>query len=679
MPPVERLGDHSELVSTTEYPSYAKFPFEKFNPVQSTIFQIFREPCNAIIAAATSAGKTICAELFMSHEVRERGGKAMYLGPLRALAKEKIDDWTDKSHHFGDLNLSICTGDFRLTADRKKELENSNVVVMTSEMLNSRCRNFKSESNEWLKDVGTLVVDESHLLTVPGRGDHLEVGLMKFCEINPDCRIIFLSATMPNVEEIAEWVSYALTGRKTYLIESTYRPCPLGIHYEEYEEAFSYESTEEEKINQALRIVDEYPEDKFLVFVHTKNTGQMMKRSLEAKGVECEFHNADLEKGKRHEVEHKFRSGNLRAIVATSTLAWGLNMPARRVIITGVHRGVTEVATYDIFQMAGRAGRPGYDPRGDVYVLLPKNKFDYHMSRLSKPQRIESQLLEYVGDEQNPHYKTLAFHLVSEIHHGQCKNADDIYRWFERSLASFQSGALSDDILERTINLLLKVYAIKLEEGEYSVTSIGKIASMFYYSPFDVADLRRNFKFLFEHGLEGNDLALSMSLGNVDSIRCNFVSRAEREEMSAFANKVSQIMGTNYTESAVKGAYAHFVALNAMSPGPFTAMVRGLQQDFPRTTAVLEALDSMSGKWEKGKFFKQLQTRMVYGVKDYLVELCSLPDIGKVRAERLHAAGIRTINDIAAQPDRAKRILNLKDDKANNIINIAKGLALTSS
>lgn len=677
MPPVKPIGDQETLVETKQYPSYASFPFEKFNPVQSSIFEIFEKPCNAIIAAATSAGKTVCAEMFMAQEVRERGGKAMYLAPLRALAKEKIDDWTDENHHFGDLGLSICTGDYRLTPDRKKELEASKIVVMTSEMLNSRCRNFKSESNEWLKDVGTLVVDESHLLTVPGRGDHLEVGLMKFCGINPDCRIIFLSATMPNVEEIAEWVSYALTGRETYLIESVYRPCPLGIHYEQYEEAFSYDATEEEKINQTLRVIDDYPDDKFLVFVHTKNTGAKMKKALERHGIECEYHNADLDKSKRHKVEKNFREGKLRAIVATSTLAWGLNMPARRVIITGVHRGINEVATYDIFQMAGRAGRPGYDPRGDVYILLPKKKFDHHLERLSCPQRIESQLLEYVGTEENPHYKTLAFHLVSEIHHGFCTTNKEIHDWFERSLASFQSGALSDDILENTIKLLMKVFAIREENGTYSVTSIGRVASMFYYSPFDVADLRRNFKFLFEKGMEGNDIALAMALGNVDSIRSGFVTRAEREEMSAFANKIKMQMGANYMESAVKGAYAHFVSMNGLGPGPFGDMVRGLQNDFPRTITVLSALDSMSQKWEQRDFFRKLQTRMVYGVKGHLVDLCGLPDIGKVRAEKLHAAGFRSVADIANRPDHVRRVLNMKSDKVDGIIASARLLSNT--
>ena len=108
------------------------------------------------------------------------------------------------------MKISICTGDYRLTSERKKELEQSNIILMTSEMLNSRCRNMNSEHNDWLKQVHTIIVDESHLLTVPGRGDHLEVGLMNFLELSPTARVIFLSATMPNVNEIADWISYTV-------------------------------------------------------------------------------------------------------------------------------------------------------------------------------------------------------------------------------------------------------------------------------------------------------------------------------------------------------------------------------------------------------------------------------------------------------------------------------------
>ena len=159
MPEIISVEDQLELVPTSKFPLLT-FPFESFNPIQSRVIEFYDQPVNAVIAASTSAGKTVCAELFLSHENQKRGGKGMYIGPLKALAQEKIDDWTDEAHKFSKCNLSICTGDYRLTKDRRDELMKSDYVLMTSEMLNSRLRNYRSEQNEWLGSVGTLVSDE---------------------------------------------------------------------------------------------------------------------------------------------------------------------------------------------------------------------------------------------------------------------------------------------------------------------------------------------------------------------------------------------------------------------------------------------------------------------------------------------------------------------------------------
>jgi replicative superfamily II helicase len=611
----------------------------------------------------------------MSHEARVRGGKAIYLAPLRALAKEKIDDWLSEKSLFSDLKISICTGDYRLTEARMKELNEADVIVMTSEMLNSRCRNLQSENNEFLRNCGTLVVDESHLLTVPSRGDHLEVGLMKFSQIARDPRIVFLSATMPNVDQIANWVGCSLVKKDTYLVHSEYRPCPLEIHYDEYETGESYDLTEEYKASSAVDLIKEHKDDKFLVFVHSKATGERIRSALEERGVVCELHNADLDKDKRHKVEQKFKSGDLRVIVATSTLAWGCNFPARRVIIAGVHRGRTEVETYDIFQMAGRAGRPGYDPKGDVHILLPYGESDHHIDRLSTPKNIESQLLSYVGQEEDPRYKTLAFHLVSEIHYGQIKTIKDVHDWYSKSLAYFQYEDLDDSIVDKTIDLLTRVGAIKEVDGNYEATSVGKVSSIMYYSPFDVADLRRNFRTLFSKGLDQSDFALSLALGNVDTIRAGFVARAEKDEMSGFASKVYEAHGSDFPESAIKGAYAYYCLLNGNQLGPFAAFAKGLQMDAERLVSVLNMLDSMAAKWNRRDYFNAAHLRIMYGVRPELIELCKIPNIGKVRAEKLYAAGFRRPPDLFKNPHLVKRLLNMKDEKIQEIMNSIKSIS----
>jgi helicase len=664
------LQDQNNLVESSCYP-HAKFSFDKFNPVQSRIFEIYNKDCNAVVAATTSSGKTVCSEIIMAHEIRERRGKAMYLAPLKALAREKIEDWSSPNHHFGDLNLSICSGDFRLTSKRKKELQQSDIIIMTSEMLNSRCRNYKSESNEWLKEIGTIVIDEAHLLTVPGRGDHLECGLMKFTQISPNCRLVALSATMPNVMQISEWIQ-SLNNKQTYLINSKYRPCPLSIHYEEYEDEGTYDMKEESKIDKAIDLLRKYKDDKFLLFVHSKNTGYKIKKYLDQFNIESELHNADLDKEKRHKVENDFKFGKLRVIVATSGLSWGLNTPARRVIITGVHRGMTEVDTYDIMQMAGRAGRVGYDPEGDVYVLLPKRNFEEQVERLSIPQNIESQLLTYIGDEENPHYKTLAFHLVSEIHHRNVKTFEDVHDWYDRSLAKFQSLDLEDSIIDKTLELLVQVGAIKENNREYEATSVGKVSSMFYYNPFDVADLRRNFRNLFLRNLQNNDLALSISLGNVDSIRMGFVTKSEKEEMEDYQNLILKSFGNIYLDSSIKGGYVYWCLLNGRDLGPFSSLGRSIQFDFERTVSVLNSLDSMAAKWNKKQYFDNLLIRIAYGVRVELVELCQIPNIGKIRAEKLFAAGIRKKQDFnMVNFDIIKKSLNMKDEKIKELIDFS--------
>jgi len=666
-----KLTDQLSLVPTSYFP-HGKYPFDKFNQVQSRVFEVYDKDCNCVIAAPTSVGKTICAEMFMSDEVRNRKGKVIYLAPLKALAKEKIDDWASSNSVFNDLKISICTGDYRLTDSRKKELEEANIIIMTSEMLNSRCRNLYSENNEFLKDCNTLIVDESHLLTVPNRGDHLEVGLMKYAKIAKNPRIVFLSATMPNVDQIANWIGCSLVKKDTYLIESDYRPCPLEIHYEEYESADYYDLTEDYKVSKAIDIVRNYPEDKFLIFVHSKVTGESICSSLKERNIECEFHSADLDKNKRHEVEQKFKNGSLRIIVATSTLAWGLNMPARRVIITGVHRGRTEVETYDIFQMAGRAGRPGYDPRGDVHILIPDKDSYYHIDRLSEPKNIESQLLSYVGEEENPRHKTLAFHIVSEIHHGQITNIKELHTWYEQSLAYFQYHELDEFTADKTLDLLLTNGIIKDTNGKYEVTSIGKVSSILYYNPFDVADLRRNFREIFLNNQQDNDLSVSLALGNVDSIRMGYVTKAEKEEMDHFSNYVRKAYGERFIDSSIKGAYVYHCLLRGENLGPFAAIGRTLQMDFDRLVSVLNMLDSLAAKWNGRTFFSEMALRVAYGVRVELVDFCKLPNIGKVRAEKLYGAGFRRPNDVLKNLQLAKKILNLKDEKMLEIVDSIK-------
>ncbi len=668
MPPLIKVGDQPTLVETKNYP-YATFPFTHFNPVQSRVFDFYDKDCNGVIAAATSAGKTVVGEMFANHELAVRGGSFLYLCPLRALAQEKVDDWTDPAHPFSKKKVSICTGDYRLTPERAKELGEAEVIIMTSEMLNHRCRNWKSEGSTFLNNIGTIVVDESHLLTVPGRGDHLEVGLMKLTKMNPKCRIVLLSATMPNVDEIAEWVSYNLTKRDTYVLVSQYRPCPLTIHFDNYnDDEKTYDRKEESKSDRALEIIKYYPDDKFLVFAHTKRTGERMSKDLTAAGIQNEFHNADLVKDKRIALEKRFKTDpTLRVVVATSTLAWGVNLPSRRVIVLGVHRGMSEVATYDIFQMIGRAGRPSYDPAGDAYILVPQSQSSMWRAKLKAQQRIESQLLENVGGN----YKLLAFHLCSEIHHGGVTCEDDVREWFERTLAHFQSKELDDTAVGNVISLLKNCNAIIEEDGKFKATTSGIISSMFYFSPFDVNDLKKNFRDLFTGGKEGDDLYVAMALAKTDSNWGGFTSRAEKEELVPFENRLrnTSMDLSRCTEGIYKAAFMYHCLLTGSPTNVMAGVMRGLQHDSPRILQIVQALDSMSGKWGKRSYLDALEKRIRYGVPAHLIELVGVPQIGHVRANNLFKAGVKSLEDLVdTKPEELMKITKMSRKLVDEVI-----------
>jgi replicative superfamily II helicase len=888
---------------------------------------------------------TVCSEMYLAYEIRNRGGKGVYVGPLKALAKEKEIEWTDKEHHFSDLKTFIATGDFRFTNKRIKEMEESNLIIMTPEMLASRCRNYKSDKSKFLNDVGTLVFDEcftedalvlteigyvpigliierklnikvasfnhekniveykkivefqkknlnkkwyaisyeggsivvtenqsiwvenkgyveakninkgdvllvnnknnqielnskknefsnysknlikdlinlsfkeeekltnkakvlkieyvgwnplnnkkyknisksdfdflkhivskfrkylvysnlveknknssnfifeikeseelnscleknerfslkefmissfndenldnpeesvccdleiegnnnffvmqpgsnspvlchnSHLLGVPSRGDHIEVSLMKLTEINPNARIVLLSATMPNVFEICDWVS-KITGRETYYLESDYRPCPLNIHYETYYDGDRmYDDKEASKIGTACAIVDYYQEDKFLIFVHTKRTGELMVNSLSHYGIESKFHNADLDLKGRMDLEDKFKNDkNFRVLVATSTLAWGLNLPARRVIITGVHRGLSEVENYDIQQMIGRAGRPKYDPRGDAYILIPESDKEYWINKLKKKPAIKSTLLDYAGKHENPNYKTLAFHVVAEIYQENIKTKKAFEDWFQKSLANFQNCSLDDKIIERTLNSLEKCKAIYLNtKGEYECTSIGKIASMFYYSPFDVSDLKKNFSKLFTEKKQLDDFSISLALGNIDTYRFSIINRQEKDAVTGYRMQIEKMYGVNsVTDPIYKIGCSYFNMLNGKKNVPVLKSTTGaLLVDLDRTLQVLIALNDMSCKWDQKDWFKNLGLRLRYGVKADLVELCQIPNVGAVRATKLKSKNIKNLDDfIGYNAETLSKIMNCGLKIAQDSLDEAKKIKLNES
>lgn len=133
-------GESIKLLPTADY-KYHKYPFEMFNPVQSLVLPLSGRDCNIVVGANTSAGKTICAEIVMD-PVLALGKKVIYMSPLKALTQEKFTEW---GRRFPNKKIMIMTGDYVLSEQKMKEVNEADIICMTSEMVDSRTRKISTE------------------------------------------------------------------------------------------------------------------------------------------------------------------------------------------------------------------------------------------------------------------------------------------------------------------------------------------------------------------------------------------------------------------------------------------------------------------------------------------------------------------------------------------------------
>ncbi|MFQ5801032.1 MAG: DEAD/DEAH box helicase, partial [Candidatus Hydrothermarchaeales archaeon] len=474
-----------------------------------------------LISVPTASGKTLIAELVMASSIlheRERGNRAskcLYIVPLRALASEKYE--TFKRWNALGIRTGISTGDMDST---DPWLANYDIIVATSEKVDSLIRH----NADWLKDIAVLVVDEIHLINDSKRGPTLEVTVARMRHLIPNLLILGLSATVQNAGEIAAWLD-------AKLIESTWRPVELreGIYYNH---ALLFDDSRIEDVEAqgknpkdiaaslALETVKEGGQ--CLVFLNTRRSVesfadgldisrglsesekvQLNSVSLKVLGALPEptktcmrlarcikkgaaFHHAGLLMKQRKLVEDAFRNNMIKVVSATPTLAAGVNLPARRVIIKDYHRydvnlGRVQIPVLEYKQMAGRAGRPEYDTYGEA-VLISKTEnerdflFDSYV--LAEPEEIYSKLAVEAA---------LRAHVLSSIASNYANSLFGLLEFFSKTLFAFQRDIRTlETILERVVEFLEREKMIKRagKSGESLIaTPFGARVSQLYIDP----------------------------------------------------------------------------------------------------------------------------------------------------------------------------------------------------
>jgi len=667
--PENSLGDDGkvELVPTSEF-SYYSYPFENFNPVQSMVYPFSKDDVNMVISANTSAGKTIAAELLID-PVLETGKRVIYLSPLKALTQEKYDDWQKR---FEGKEITILTGDYVLSEAMKKKLGKSQIIVMTAEMADSRSRRMKQEKNYWLMEVGLVICDESHIIGVKDRGHAVESGIMRFTKINPSAQIVFLSATMPNVKELGNWLT-SLNGKETKIFHSTWRPVHLDIHPIEYENIINswgrmdYGATQARKRSMVVDIAMSKPKEKFLIFVWDKTNGRQLIEDFKRRGEEVKFHNADEDKESRKALEDSFRdrTNGLRVMIATSTCAWGLTLPARNVIVNGCHRGINEIDPRDLVQASGRAGRYGVDDAGDVYLILPEGSSNRWMDMFINPIPVLSVMNEKA---------TLAFHVISEIESREIKNARDICSWFQRSLAFMQQPDFMLDDAEDLLQALFDMQMIQKDSSgmNVQVTGLGRVASWLYFSPYDVYARYLNCSNILQKPHQ-DEIDLAWALANVPSYDLGYVPKELKDECEWLSwelrdRNIKPFMNIHM----VLAAYKCLTGEDAN--GSLRTFMNTIRYDVPRVVQSMALTDSLYARWEKDKLWKSLATRVIYGIPECLVNLVSIPGVGAKRAKVLYDAGLKDSSDVSDPGNKPKIMKLFKTKLANSIIAGANSL-----
>lgn len=299
-------------MKTSEYRWYHP-DFQEYNVAQEAVIPFCDEERNLVVCFGTAVGKTVIAECCFGYHLANNG-KVAYVSPYRSLCLEKFDKWSNDIY-LSTSKLAIQTGEKR---SNPKRLLEAGLTVITTESFNNRTRVGRKWLT-WLESLECIVFDEAHMIGDPSRGAAIESAIMRLTEVNPQCRLILLSATMDNAIEIAKWIK-SLNDMPTKCFTSDWRPNEVQV----------VELPERGWNSMMDKVVERVKEDngKTIVFVHSKRVGKNLVDKLKKVGIRTAFHNASMRQNKRDEIERAFndKNSNLNVLISTSTLGAGVNI-----------------------------------------------------------------------------------------------------------------------------------------------------------------------------------------------------------------------------------------------------------------------------------------------------------------------------------------------------------------
>ncbi len=663
---------------------------ELYPPQEQAILAGLLEGKSLVVSSPTASGKTLLALMAAYMKAKEQRRKVVYLAPLRALASEKYAEFSELSR-FG-IRTTISTGDYDSSGE---SLGRSDIIVLTNERFDSVMRHKVS----WINSVGLFIADEVHLAGNDRRGPTLEMILTKALHLGLEAQLLALSATISNAKTLAQWL-------RAVPVELDWRPVPLreGVYdygrivFVDGDQVQVPRSTYGAPIDVAMDTVKNGGQS--LVFAGTRRravslatrASELTQRSLspeEKKAVSeasrriltsgeetslsrllaevvakgSAFHHAGLEAEHRRIVEDYYRARAIKLLAATPTLAAGVNLPARRVVIADMTRydaergGNAEIPVLEYRQMAGRAGRPQYDDHGETVMIPPPSApaadFLQHYAK-EPPEPIESRL----SDE-----SAMRSHTLATIVTGSGLSKADLDSVFAKTLLAMQVGTKETaKLTERSLGYLLAERLVESHGGLFYATDFGRRVSMLYIDPVTAVMFRegvrpaepgRNYAagilqlvastpdFEPKFPLRSKDYDQAMAFMEEHSSEM-----IERHSTRAFAD-YDRVLQDMRSVMALHGwidewREEQLLTRLGVEPGDMHRAVDNADW-------LLHSLGELAKLFKVPEMVRQadvLRRRVASGVSEELLELTTIQGVGRVRARALYTAGYKTIEDL---------------------------------
>ena len=667
---------------------------------------------SVLVSAPTASGKTLVASLsMMAHLSARRRGRIVYLSPLRALASEKFAEFKK----IGGIPLGRRRARARISTGESgsgARLADADIAVMTNERMDSLMR----QDPEWASGVGLIVADEIHLVGDPVRGPALEMVLARMRAAAHRPQIVGLSATMTNAAEIARWLGARLVDSKWRPVDlregvhhgtsvtmsggqsRRLRPSSLGAAVDIGLEAVAdggqsllfaesrarSVSLAEKSAAPVSRLLDRGDAERLAASadrILASGGGTRLAKTLAGlvrRGVA--FHHAGLAQAARSEVEAAFRARRIRLLASTPTLAAGVNLPARRVVVSSILRYdpslgyKTRISVLEYKQLCGRAGRPQYDEYGEAIVVSPKSYAKGDVMRMyvrGRPQPVKSQLMGQ---------KAVRAHALSLVVSRPGITEAGVSAFFARTLAGRQAAKRSVRAkAAAAIGFLADSGMVSREGAKLSPTRLGQAASRLYLDPATAASFRDAIEYATARDEDEDEDDVEYVDGVARPVRRRGRGRGTR------STRAGHTMGLLYTIATCgeffpkmymrySDEYSVWSLVNARedemiaSPDPsdFNRSLLALDSWIGEATEaeIARSLDVEAGDMHRivesaewlarcmgqlardlgqpglAREIAALRTRIRYGVREDLLELVSVRDVGRVRARRLRRAGI---------------------------------------